>query len=372
MGTALPTERCANRSRGIGAKMSPSSRYRRERGNRVRFAPYNAIINHLPTMILFAASGPGVTYRDAPRTLGRRYITAICNIAFASTRRRKGTEERCPGPTRWRAIDRSAWPASIDLLARAPLSNRENIRATERQRETMNRERRLISRAYCIPVIYAFPIRATLRLCSASISIFFLPFFPLRAERKRKREYRTRLEREGENIAYIGRWNVSCRLDVVVPTWKNENGKKLERHGAYAWVIIPGSGAKKVRTERGFARGVRVEGENDGRERTTRIYACKPERPLYVVDAVIYDTYRSQLRVMALTLVFMAILFLVAFHGRRRLYSLSPTILSVRDSGPYYAKQPVILVWFTFPSTPKLYSALSTLPGKWLRLRIGR
>lgn len=88
-------------------KMSPKSwRYRREAGNRVRFAPYNAIINHLPTMILFAASGPGVTYRDAPRTLGRRYITAICNIAFASTRRRKGTEERCPGPT-WRAIDRS-------------------------------------------------------------------------------------------------------------------------------------------------------------------------------------------------------------------------------------------------------------------------
>lgn len=135
-----------------------------------------------------------------------------------------------------------------------------------------------------------------------------------------------------------------------------------------AWVIIPGSGAKEAGTERGFARGVRVEGENDGRERTTRIYACKPERPLYVVEAVIYDTYRSQLRVMALTLVFMAILFLVAFHGRRRLRSLSPAILSVRDPGPY-AKQPVILVWFTFPSTPKLYSALSTLPGKWLRLR---
>lgn len=102
---------------------------------------------------------------------------------------------------------------------------------------------------------------------------------------------------------------------------------------------------------RGFARGVRVEGENDGRERrrrrtTTRIYACKPERPLYVVDAVIYDTYRSQLRVMALTLVFMAILFLVAFHGRRRLRSLalSPTILSVRDRPGPYAKQPVILV----------------------------
>lgn len=54
-------------------------------------------------------------------------------------------------------------------------------------------------------------------------------------------------------------------------------------------------------------------------KRGTGIYAYEPERPLYVVDVIIYDTYRSQLRVMALTLVFMAILFLVAFHGRRRL-----------------------------------------------------
>ena len=48
---------------------------------------------------------------------------------------------------------------------------------------------------------------------------------------------------------------------------------------------------------------------------------------------------------MALTLVFMAILFLVAFHGRRRTLSLSLSlpILFVRDFGPY-AKQPVILV----------------------------
>lgn len=86
--------------------------------------------------------------------------------------------------------------------------------------------------------------------------------------------------------------------------------------------------------------GLRSKGENEGRERT-RIYACKPERPLYVVEAVIYDTYRSQLRVMALTLVFMAILFLVAFHGRRRLCPLP--IFFLRDFGPY-AKQPVILV----------------------------
>lgn len=122
----------------------------------------------------------------------------------------------------------------------------------------------------------------------------------------------------------------------------------------YTWIFYrrwSGSGVNEVRW-RGHARGVQAEGENDGRERT-RIYACKPERPLYVVDAVIYDTYRSQLRVMALTLVFMAILFLVAFHGRRRLYPLP--ILFVRDFGPY-AKQPVILVWFTFPSTPKLCS----------------
>lgn len=80
----------------------------------------------------------------------------------------------------------------------------------------------------------------------------------------------------------------------------------------------------------------------------TGIYACEPERPLYVVDAIIYDTYRSQLRVMALTLVFMAILFLVAFHGRRRLSH--PSLLSsphrwlfLGDFGPY-AKQAVILV----------------------------
>lgn len=61
----------------------------------------------------------------------------------------------------------------------------------------------------------------------------------------------------------------------------------------------------------------------------TGIYACESERPLYVVDAIIYDTYRSQLRVMALTLVFMAILFLVAFHGRRRLTSPTlPTLIA--------------------------------------------
>lgn len=71
--------------------------------------------------------------------------------------------------------------------------------------------------------------------------------------------------------------------------------------------------------------------EEAGREREgpggTGIYACEPERPLYVVDAIIYDTYRSQLRVMALTLVFMAILFLVAFHGRRRLARRAPSLL---------------------------------------------
>lgn len=38
--------------------------------NCARSVPYNPVINHLPTMILFAASGPSVTYRDAPRTAG--------------------------------------------------------------------------------------------------------------------------------------------------------------------------------------------------------------------------------------------------------------------------------------------------------------
>lgn len=38
--------------------------------NCARSVSYNTIINHLPTMILFAASGPSVTYRDAPRTAG--------------------------------------------------------------------------------------------------------------------------------------------------------------------------------------------------------------------------------------------------------------------------------------------------------------
>jgi len=85
-----------------------------------------------------------------------------------------------------------------------------------------------------------------------------------------------------------------------------------------------------------------------GGERETGIYACEAERPLYVVDAIIYDTYRSQLRVMALTLVFMAILFLVAFHARRpapRPSSLQPRrgSLFLGDLGPY-AKQAVILV----------------------------
>lgn len=96
-----------------------------------------------------------------------------------------------------------------------------------------------------------------------------------------------------------------------------------------------------------------------GREEETGIYACEPERPLYVVDAIIYDTYRSQLRVMALTLVFMAILFLVAFHGRRRRFTpLSSLLTSPRrsslflgDFGPY-AKQAVILVWFTSVGYP--------------------
>jgi len=74
------------------------------------------------------------------------------------------------------------------------------------------------------------------------------------------------------------------------------------------------SSGGETATENGDARrrGRAREGE-----RETGIYACEAERPLYVVDAIIYDTYRSQLRVMALTLVFMAILFLVAFHARR-------------------------------------------------------
>jgi len=38
--------------------------------NCARSVSYNTVINHLPTMILFAASGPSVTYRDAPRTAG--------------------------------------------------------------------------------------------------------------------------------------------------------------------------------------------------------------------------------------------------------------------------------------------------------------
>lgn len=92
-----------------------------------------------------------------------------------------------------------------------------------------------------------------------------------------------------------------------------------------------------------------------GKRGATGIYACESERPLYVVDAIIYDTYRSQLRVMALALVFMAILFLVAFHGRRRFRPsllFSPhRCLFLGDFGPY-AKQAVILVWFTSPVTP--------------------
>jgi len=75
--------------------------------------------------------------------------------------------------------------------------------------------------------------------------------------------------------------------------------------------------------ENGDVRGGRKMGDRGGGGETG-IYACEPERPLYVVDAIIYDTYRSQLRVMALTLVFMAILFLVAFHSRRRGCPLSP------------------------------------------------
>jgi len=93
-----------------------------------------------------------------------------------------------------------------------------------------------------------------------------------------------------------------------------------------------------------------------GDQGETGIYACEPERPLYVV-AIIYDTYRSQLRVMALTLVFMAILFLVAFHGRRRFVPSHPSssphrCLFLRDFGPY-AKQAVILVWFTSTLPPR-------------------
>ena len=126
-----------------------------------------------------------------------RYVISL------SPRREEEREQKrgVPGRRGEPSTDRSPWPASIDLLARAPLSNRENIRATERQRETMNRERRLISPAYCIPVIYAFPIRATLRLCSASISIFsfsFLFFFFF----YQTKEKENRLERD-ESIAYI-------------------------------------------------------------------------------------------------------------------------------------------------------------------------
>lgn len=80
---------------------------------------------------------------------------------------------------------------------------------------------------------------------------------------------------------------------------------------------------------------------------------------------------------MALTLVFMAILFLVAFHGRRRLalsvpYSSPHRCLFLGDFGPY-AKQAVILVWFTSPVNPpfsklRRRTRLPTPPGKWLRL----
>lgn len=98
-------------------------------------------------------------------------------------------------------------------------------------------------------------------------------------------------------------------------------------------------------TENGDA-GCEEEGKGRGRGGGgTGIYACEPERPLYVVDVIIYDTYRSQLRVMALTLVFMAILFLVAFHGL--VVGLAPSLSSLgcswETSGPY-AKQAVILV----------------------------
>ena len=119
---------------GNNVKMSQSLRYRRDKGTAVQFAPYNAIINHLPTMILFAASGPGVTYRDAPRTVGRRYITAICNIALGCTkkenRRELSRQRRVP------AIAPSPWAVSIDLPARATFKPWKHSCRTLRQQET--------------------------------------------------------------------------------------------------------------------------------------------------------------------------------------------------------------------------------------------
>lgn len=62
--------------------------------NCARSVSYNTVINHLPTMILFAASGPSVTYRDAPRTAGDDTSPrcVISSSALAGTGGGNGTE----------------------------------------------------------------------------------------------------------------------------------------------------------------------------------------------------------------------------------------------------------------------------------------
>ena len=83
----------------------------------VQFAPYNTIINHLPTMILFAASGPGVTYRDAPRTLGDD--TSPRYVILLSAPQRKRTEESCPGSDVQPSTDRPIALSGVNRSSRA-------------------------------------------------------------------------------------------------------------------------------------------------------------------------------------------------------------------------------------------------------------
>lgn len=98
--------------------------------------------------------------------------------------------------------------------------------------------------------------------------------------------------------------------------------------------ISPWGLIQKVRGRRSYKKG-----EGIGWWYRDLLVRATKERPLYVV-AVIYDRYRSQLRLMAFTLVFRAIL-LLAVAAPPRVGSSRPCLRFL------YAKQEVMLVWFT-------------------------
>lgn len=68
-------------------------------------------------MILFAASGPGVTYRDAPRTLGDD--TSPRYVILLSAPQRKRTEESCPGSDVQPSTDRPIALSGVNRSSRA-------------------------------------------------------------------------------------------------------------------------------------------------------------------------------------------------------------------------------------------------------------